>query len=143
MLSSQAIDAAWKITMNKNELIIAQAQIAASLHKARLDTFDKAWKVTGSAFIVYLVMSGLKDISAASPAGISALAVLAKNLNISGILGYVLAAGGAGGWYLERKGKKRLVEQAAGKRHAREAKDSYHPSSGLTQTGDTPDNAEA
>ncbi|MTW11402.1 hypothetical protein GM658_12425 [Pseudoduganella eburnea] len=128
--------------MNKNELLLEQARIAASLQKAKLATFDNVAKIAGAVLIIYLVMSGLKEISAANPAGISALAVLVKNLNISGILGYVLAAGSTTAWYLERKGKKRIVEKAAKARHRREANDPYHPSSGLTHTGDTPESAE-
>lgn len=129
--------------MNKNELILAQLQINASLHKAKLATIDNLAKLCCVVAIVYLIMAGLKDISSANPDGISALAQLAKNLNISGIVGYVLAVGTTTGWWIERKGKKRLVAQSAERRHKREADDPYHASSGLTQTGDTPENAEA
>lgn len=124
--------------MNKNELDFEKTKIQASKFKEGLVFFSLVVKLTAFVLTIYIIMDGLRYIVSANPDAINALAEVVKNLQLSKILGYILAMGCATGWALERKGKKRLLPAKAAARHALEQNDPYHPPSGLTPAGDTP-----
>lgn len=124
--------------MNKNELALESLKISAYRFKLVLNFLTTVCKLAAGVGVIYIIMAGLREISGANPVGIKALAELVKELKVSTIVGYVLAAGCAGGWYLERKGKKRLLPKKAAARHQLEQSDPYNPACGLTPTGDTP-----
>lgn len=128
--------------MNKNELILRQTQIAASRFSAVLNAIVKVAQIALGVLAIKLIMDGLADISSKNPEGVSALAAVVKNLNVSGIMGWVFGVGSAGAFLVERRGKKRLINKVAQLTREVEADDPYHPSSGLTETGDTPENTE-
>ena len=124
--------------MNKNELAIETQRISAFRFKLIINLLTTACKLAAGVAAIWMIMAALREISGANPAGIKALAELAKELHLSTTVGYLLAAGCAGGWALERKGKKRLLPKKAAERHKIERDDAYHPPCGLTPTGDTP-----
>lgn len=128
--------------MNKNELTLETLKISAHRYTLTLNFLATSFKIAAAVGIIFIIMEGLRDIVGANPDGIKALAEVVRYLNVSTIIGYVLAAGCAGGWFLERKGKKRLLPQKAAARHKLEQHDAYHPPSGLTPTGDTPESEE-
>lgn len=128
--------------MNKNELEFAKLRLGAEKFGKVLNFF-KALATLGTILgCIYLIFDALVLMANANPEGVSAIAEVVKNLEIGSILGYVVAAGCAGGWMLERKGKKRLLVDYANRRATREAGDAYHESSGLTESGDTPSTTE-
>ncbi|MRW89820.1 hypothetical protein GJ699_07480 [Duganella sp. FT80W] len=124
--------------MNKNELTLETLKISADKYKVTLNFLTSAFKLIALVAIIYIIMEGLREIAGANPAAIKALAGLVKELKISTITGYVLAAFCGSGWYMERKGKKRLLRKKAAERHRLEQNDPYNPACGLTPTGDTP-----
>jgi hypothetical protein len=128
--------------LNKNDLEFEKIQAGAKKHGANLNFLKTIATLATILGCVYIIFEGLKSIANSSPAGVSALAEVVRHLNISGILGYVVAAGCAGGWAMERKGKKRLLPGFAAQRRQVEAGDSYHGTSGLTDSGDTPTSIE-
>lgn len=124
--------------MNKNELTLETLKVSAYKFKVTLNFIGSALKLVAGVSIIYIIMEGLRDIVGANPEGIKALAEVVKQLKVSTIMGYVLAAGCGSAWYMERKGKKRLLRTRAAERHTLEQSDPYHPACGLTPTGDTP-----
>lgn len=86
----------------------------------------------------YLMFDSLKSIAQANPAAISAIADVVKNLGLGSKIGYGVTAASGGAWFLERRGKKRLLNQLDEVRKVRESKDPYRAGSGLTSSGDTP-----
>lgn len=125
--------------MTKQELELRKLQIEAAGREPRYDFLKSIATLCTIIVCVYIIFDGLKVIATANPKGISALAVMVKNLNISGIMSYIVAAGCAAGWAFERKGKKRLLKGYGADRKRVEENDAYHGSSGLTESGETPE----
>lgn len=90
---------------------------------------------------VFIIFWGLTNIASASPESVSALASLAEKLQLGQWLGYVGTAAAGSGWYLERKGRKRLLRGYAADRRRAEASDPYRSTSGLEDDGSTPKKA--
>lgn len=128
--------------MTKQEFELRKLQIEAAKREPLYDFLKSIATLCTIIICIYLIFEGLKVIATANPDGISALAVVVKNLNISGIMSYIVAAGCATGWAYERKGKKRLLKGYGAKRMGVEANDAYHGSSGLTESGETPGGTE-
>lgn len=128
--------------MNKNQLEFAKAQLRAKNFGAVLNFLKTLATLACILACVYLIFDALKSMANSNPEGVNAIAGVVEKLNIGSILSYVVAAGCAGGWALERKGKKRLLAGFARERADAERNDSYHASSGLTESGDTPDISE-
>jgi len=126
------------VALNKNDLELARIKASATRHGQVLNVVKTCLTLGTMLGCVYMVVDGLKFMVTADPAGVSAIAEVVKNLNIGGILAYVLAAGSTGGWYMERRGKKRLLGEYAENRRRLESHDAYRGSSGLTASGDTP-----
>lgn len=124
--------------MNKNELEFARLQVDAKKHGAILNFLKTLATLATILGSIYIIFEGLKSIANSSPAGFTALSEVVRHLNISGILAYVVAAGCAGGWAMERRGRKRLLPGFSEQRRQVEASDPYHGTSGLTVSGDTP-----
>jgi hypothetical protein len=114
--------------MNKNELTLEQAKIAASRYKETLIFLTFCARIVGALGVTYIIMAGLREIAGANPEGIKAIALVVKELKLSAVMGYILAGGCAGGWYLERKGKKRMLASEAAARRQRELDDPYSSS---------------
>ncbi len=92
--------------------------------------------MSGFVLAAKFVMEGLQQIVLGQPESISALAKVAEAMHLGTLSGYLVAGGVGVAWNMERKGKKRAIQ-----RHAA-LKNKYEPgesSSGLTETGDTPD----
>ncbi|MNR96003.1 hypothetical protein D3C72_271420 [compost metagenome] len=124
--------------MNKYEFELQKLQIRSVNVRHAMQLVKHFFSMATGCICVWLIFRGLTDISAAAPASVSALALLAEKLQISQILGYAVGAIATGAWYVERKGKKRLIQEAGQKRKQKESGDPYRGSSGLTDTGDTP-----
>jgi hypothetical protein len=124
--------------LNKNELEFAKLRLGAEKLGQVLNFFKTIATLGTVLFCIYIIFNALVSMAHANPEGVSAIAEVVKNLEIGSILGYVVAAGCAGGWALERKGKKRLLVDYANRRATREGGDAYNESSGLTESGDTP-----
>lgn len=124
--------------MNKNQLEFAKLQLGAK----KFGALCMLAKHFGTLFCLYwcarALFDGLTSLSAANPAAIHALAELVKNLKLGTITAYLVAVGTSAGWIYERRGKKRLLREHAGKRRSLESDDAYRGSSGLTESGDTP-----
>jgi hypothetical protein len=128
--------------LNKNQLEFAKLRLGAEKLGQILNFFKSLATLGTILCCIYLIFDSLVQMAHANPQGVNAIAEVVKNLGIGSILGYVVAAGCAGGWAMERKGKKRLLVDYANRRATREAGDAYHESSGLTESGDTPSTTE-
>ena len=130
------------VALSKNDLELARIHASATRYGGRLNLINTFLTLGTILGCVYMIVGGLKFMVTADPAGVSAIAEVVKNLNIGGILAYVLALGSTGGWYMERQGKKRLLGEFAENRRQLESNDAYRGSSGLTDSGDTPNLSE-
>ena len=88
------------------------------------------------SFRIFFV--GLQPFLKSNPEVIKSMAVVIEKINFSNITGYLLACGTGTAWYLERKGKKRAIEEKGKYQAKAEETDKYRSSSGLTITGETP-----
>lgn len=89
--------------------------------------------------IFYIVMAGLKEIALSSPEGISALAKVVEAFKFGTVSAYMLAGGLSIAWVAERNGKKRAIQEKSRYQRLLESTDPHRSSSGLTDTGDTPE----
>lgn len=124
--------------LNKNELEFAKLN-ASSRNLGLWLGFAKhvvtALAVVGLAHVMFL---GLTNIVAAKPDSLNALAIVIEKMRLGSWFGYLVAMGASGGWFFERRGKKRAVRQLDTRRNRLEHNDPYHEGSGLTETGETP-----
>ena len=124
--------------MNKNELALQRLVINAGIITQVLSFLKHVGTLLACVACIYLIMHGLVDIVSYKPESVTALATVIEKLEISRLLGYILAGGTSIGWAYERRGKKRAYKRLGEKRTKSEADDPYHPSSELDHDGETP-----
>ena len=124
--------------MNKNDLEIRKLE----LKNERLEIIFGFVKSIGVGVVVlagwWLFWWGLRPFLEEKPDQLSGLANVIKSVNFSNSFSYVLCAILSAGWYAERRGKKRAIRQKSHYQHLAEAGDPNRSSSGLTETGDSP-----
>lgn len=125
-------------TAPKNNVQIAEIHARTQIAAGLFGIVKSAIAAGSAVGCVWLVVDGLKSIVLANPASISALAKVVENFQLSHIVGALVGCAGVGYGLLERRGKKRLLSGYARDRRIAESGDPYHASSGLTESGDTP-----
>lgn len=124
--------------MSKNEIKLEELRTNADKFHTTMETFGKFLTVAGWVTAIYLIMRTLENIVLAKPESIQALAMVVEKLQVNAILGWVGTAMAGGGWYYERKGKKRAYKLNSEQRKALEANDLHRGTSGLDENGHTP-----
>lgn len=89
-------------------------------------------------FCFHVIFEGLKPFLSSSPEVINAMAKVIESINFSNITSYLISGALGVGWYYERRGKKRAINQKGKYQKMAERNDEYRSSSGLTKSGDTP-----
>lgn len=124
--------------MQKNEFELKKLVIASDKFSKILGLIQHIFTLSAVVFTIYIIMVGLEQIVKSRPDSLNALAVVIEKLQISSIIGYVVAAGTTLGWVYERKGKKRAYKKLAERRSDTEQNDPYKGSSHLDENGHTP-----
>lgn len=120
----------------KKDVDLAQINATKEKTEAFVSFAGVVVRVIGWVVAIKFIMTGLENIVLSKPESISALAKVVDALNLGSITGYVLALGAGVAWKQERNGKKRAIKKFSN------LKNKYEPgetSSGLTETGDSPD----
>lgn len=126
--------------MKDNELEYARITNQASNFREVLQLIKYGIGCITFAASLWLIFEGLsKVIGDQTPDGITALAKVIEALKIGSILGYVFGAGALIAWRRERTGKKRAIREKSRYQKLAERTDVNRTSSGLNETGDTPD----
>lgn len=103
-----------------------------------METAAKIATIVGWAFAIWVIMEGLKIIVLAKPEAIQALAKVVESMQLNGVLGWIGAVLATGGWWFERKGKKRVYRSNSELRKKLELQDPHRLTSGLDDNGHTP-----
>lgn len=124
--------------MNKHEARIAEIQIGGEKFAQIVGLIRTG--LVGAVILgsIWLVMSGLQGLVAASPDQLSAMANLVDKLHISKMIHYCADGVLVTGFWLQRRNAKRAIAEKAEYQKTSEETDSHRSSSGLTSTGDTP-----
>jgi hypothetical protein len=88
---------------------------------------------------IAIIMYGIQPFSGSNPESLNAIAHIIKNINFLNSSSYVMAFMFGGGWYFERRGKKRAIAKKGEYQKKVEQNDLYRSSSCLTESGDTPE----
>lgn len=98
--------------------------------------------IRGGVFIacIWIIMNGLIQIATNSPDQLSALAKVIEVLKVNDIFSWIVTGITGTAWYIERNGKKRAIVKIGKLTKKIEENDSGgRTSSGLSETGDTPE----
>lgn len=88
---------------------------------------------------IAMIMLGLVEIASRAPEQISAMALVISATKLHILLPWCIAGITGTAWWHERVGKKRAIKKASKYQKMVEAEDPNRTSSGLTATGDTPE----
>jgi hypothetical protein len=121
---------------NKHDIDLAKIDATRQKTLAVVGMISTFFKVAGFVLAAKFFMDGLEQIVLGKPESISALAKLAEAMNLGTVSGYLLAGGIGLAWDRERRGKKRAIQKYATIKRLHGPNES---TSGLTDTGDTPD----
>ena len=124
--------------MNKHEARIAEVQIGGEKFAQVIGLIRTG--IVGGIILgsIWLVMSGLQGLVAASPGQLSAMAELVDKFHLSKMVHYCADGILVAGYLLQRRNAKRATAQKSRYQHEAERSEPNRTSSGLTSTGDTP-----
>ncbi|MFT3870459.1 MAG: hypothetical protein QM715_18575 [Nibricoccus sp.] len=124
--------------MDKRDYEIGKLSLIARITESVVKLFQTVAICAAAVLAIYFIMNGCVSMSDKNPSSINALSNFVEKFKLGTIFGYALAGlCGAGYWY-ERKGKKRAIQEKAHYQKIAEKNDPDRPSSGLTSTGQTP-----
>lgn len=129
---------ATKTAQKKNDVQLAEIQAKVQFQAGVFGLVKTGLSAASALGCVWLIVDALKSIVLANPASITALAKVVENFHLSSIIWALVGLAGVGYGVLERRGKKRLLAGYANGRRRAESGDPYRASSGLTESGDTP-----
>lgn len=113
---------------------VSIAFIRAENNTNRIKHLATAFMVLG---VVYVAMHSLENIVTAKPDAIKALAELAKEIQLSSMVGYGCAVLAGGACMMLNKSRKKLIEENGRMRKKIESNDPRRSSSGLTEQGES------
>lgn len=130
-----------KPTSRPTKTQVEMAQIEANKEKfvSSVRLIKHLITVLGAVTAIFLCMTGLENIAKTAPESINALANFVDKLNISNIVLMVTTAGASAGWYRSERGRKRAIKEKSKYQKMVEKDDVYRSSSGLMETGETPE----
>jgi len=96
--------------------------------------------VTGAIIVtsIWVIMGGLKGLCGASEGQLGAMAIIVEKLRLSEIVHYFLDGLLGIGFVVQRRIAKRAIKEKSRQQHRAESLDLHRSSSGLTPTGETP-----
>lgn len=126
--------------MHKNELEFRKATIAGKKFSIVAQTIRHLSSVGGILFAIWLIFEGLAKVLVGQDAdGIAAFARLFEALGLGTILLTMWGGMATVAWWRERSGKQRIIAQKSKLQRQIEADEPNRSSSGLTETGGTPE----
>jgi hypothetical protein len=129
--------------MNKNEIQHHKNLLDAKTTDSKIRLISQILRSATYLIAIWLIFDGLhKVIAGQNSDGIGAVAKVIEALHIGTILGYVWGGTATLAYMHERKGKKRLVREKNKYQRKAEQADLNRTSSGLTETGGTPEEEE-
>lgn len=124
--------------MNKNELELRKHAINSQNVGAWTNLAQHVVTAIAVVVSVKIIFDGLNGLVQSNPSALGALATVVEKLQISAILGYVVAGLATLGYVYERKGKKRAIRKLDDMRGEVEREDPYKAPSQLDENGHTP-----
>lgn len=91
---------------------------------------------------IWFIMAGLIEIAAKAPEQINALSSVVAAMRLYDLLPWSISCITGVALVYERRGKKRAIKKASKLQKLVEANDPNRTSSGLTETGDTPEDCD-
>lgn len=125
--------------MNKYDFEIAKATISASKFEAVFGVIKHFLTLSAALGALYIIFEGLAPFIGQNPEAILAFAKLMEAVNPSNVTSYFIATILGVGWYGERSGRLRAIKQKSALQKENESGDAYRSTSGLTETGQTPE----
>lgn len=124
--------------MNKNELELKKLMLKSESFGSVMNLLQHAVTAGAVVWSIHIIFEGLDRIVKSNPDAIGALAQVIEKLQISAILGYVVAGLTTIGYVYERRGKKRAIRKLDDMRTKLEMSDPQKGSSHLDENGHTP-----
>lgn len=126
--------------MKNNEVEYARIREGASNFRESLQLIKHALGCATFAVSIWLIFEGLTKVIGHQDAdGITAFAKVIEALELGSILGYLFGGAATVAWRRERKAKKRAIREKSRYQKQVEKADANRTTSGLNETGDTPD----
>lgn len=124
--------------MNKYEAQIAGAQISAEKFAQGIGLARTA--IVGGIIIacLWVIMNGLKGLAGQSGEQLTGMALLVEKFHLSTMIHYCADAVLVTAFLVQRKNAKRAIAQKSKYQQKAEGGEENRSSSGLTPTGDTP-----
>jgi hypothetical protein len=124
--------------MNKYEAQIAEAQISGEKFSEGVGLVRTA--IVGAIIIgsLWVIMNGLQGLAGQSGEQLTGMALLVEKFHLSKMIHYCADAVLVTAFVVQRRNAKRAIEQKAKYQQMAENGDSNRSSSGLTPTGNTP-----
>jgi hypothetical protein len=124
--------------MNKHEARIAEIQTGGEKFAQVVGLIRTG--MVGAIILgsIWIIMSGLQGLVAASEGQLTAMAELVKTFQLSKVIHYCADGVLVTGFFVQRRNAKRAIAKKAKYQKVVEAADPGRQSSGLTQTGETP-----
>jgi hypothetical protein len=126
------------VHVNKNEFELKKLMLKSESFGSVMNLLQHVVTVTAAVWSVQIIFDGLDQIAKSNPEAIGALAHVIEKLQISAILGYVVAGLTTIGFVYERRGKKRAIRKLDDMRTKLEMNDRHKGSSHLDENGHTP-----
>ena len=124
--------------VNKNELELKKLTLKSESFGSLMNLCQHIVTAGAGVWSIKIIFEGLDRIVKSNPDAIGALAQVIEKLQISAILGYVVAGLTTIGFVYERRGKKRAIRKLDDMRTTLEMKDPHKGSSHLDENGHTP-----
>lgn len=126
------------IEVNKNEFELKKLMLKSESFGSVMNLLQHAVTAGAAVWSIYIIFDGLDRIVKSNPDAIGELAQVIEKLQISAILGYVVAGLTTIGYVYERRGKKRAIRKLDDMRTKLEMNDPHKGSSNLDENGHTP-----
>jgi len=124
--------------ITKNDIELEKIKSSTEKFNTVFGAVKHLLSIVGVILSFKVIFSGIEPFLASNPEVIKSMAIIIEKINFSNITGYILTCGTSAAWYIERKGKKRAIEEKGKYQQQVEKNDEYRSSSGLTEIGDTP-----
>lgn len=126
--------------MGDNDLKLHLAELGARRFSEKIDLAKHALTLIAGVVSVWVVFDGLHRVLFGQ--GANEIAAFARVIEAINGGTWLIGAYGVGvtlAWRRERSGKKRAIREKSRYQKIVERNDAYRPGSGLSETGDTPD----
>lgn len=129
---------AGKTYLTKNQLEAMRIHSSETRFVTKIDLVKSILTGLIALFGVWIIMTGLANMSTQEASSLSALSSVIKELRVTEIITTLAGGGIFVAYSYERAGKKRAIRKLGELRKQLESTDEYRGGSGLTNTGGTP-----